>query len=789
MRFLSVISIFIFLVLPGIIANAQQNYGITIDQSSLDILTIASQVLNKGLYGSDIYKGLSINAKIIVSDFVQNEDLAKLLPDMVFRANLELIKIQPDFARINLISNFGNLHFTTKKSEALAVLPDENVFSQFVFQEVIPGNLILPDDKSGLFTLINMIGGIPFGSILQRETGIGTGKDSNISFVEELDPSDVRAVIRYRGLDMASNGLAHVITIGSALYKQYIKIWVLKDTMELCQISIEDQRGTEIFIIINNIDAVPVPPGMVMDIDTSGMLKLNVEEFIQLMALKVMSSPAMDGPIAADIYASYNIAPRTGNVTISSDGFDMQDEEDQLICEIEYKSPGGVWTPLKTEYAGLPPIGHWNAEFVVSGSAELGPYDFRVRYTDTSGNTSDWLESIGLVIVTPEPPRVTKTYPLIRESAVPVSAKISITFSKPMNKESAENAFALTSRSGKIIKGTFTWQNETMTFIPSAELEYDTPHITRIKGTATDIEGIGLDGNYNSYSEGEYYDDYIWEFVTAKLSPTLAFTPMNTSTYKGDRFDIKIMAKYVTNMYKFSFKVRFNPEFMQVENVKKGSFLTWQPAPRIAQKADQWKNVIIDNSRGFIEFSCDGTREKGVSGSGHIATISFKCISAGQFSVAFDSAVVFNYNGDRTFITLQSAEVQANEYHPSDKNKDGVVDILDLVASAEKETKKAPILIKSELGQNYPNPFNPETWIPYQLIEPSDVTIKIYKSTGELIRTINLGYKQAGFYNDKSRSAYWDGKDDNGQTVGSGIYFYTIQAGNFTATRKMLLCN
>lgn len=788
MRLLRIILIFCLFILSGISANAQ-NYGITIDQSSLDILTIASQRLNQELYASDINKGLTISAKIIVSDFVQNEDLAKVLPNMIFRANLELIKIRPDFARVNLASNFGNLHFITKDSKALAVLPDENVFSQFKFQEVIPESIILPDDKSGLFTLINMIGGIPFGTILQREARIGTGKDSNIRFVEELDPSDVRAVIRYRGLDRASNGLAHIITIGSALYKQYIKIWILKDTMELCQISIEDQRGTEIFIIINNMDAVFISPEVSMDIDTSGMTEINTEEFIQLMVIKVLSAPTIEGPIAADIYASYNIAPQTGSVTISSDGFDMQDGEDQLICEVEYKSPSGTWIPLKTEYAGLPSIGHWNAEFVVNGSAELGLYSFRVRYTDTSGNSSDWLVAESLVSVTPEPPRVIKTLPMSKEPAVPVSSKISITFSKPMDKESAEKAFALTSRSGKIIKGTFTWQNETMIFIPSTELEYDTPHIARIKGTAMDTENVSLDGNYNSFSEGEYYDDYIWEFVTAKTSPTLAFTPINTSIYKGDRFDIKIIVKHITNMHKFSFKVRFNPEFMQVENVKKESFLSWRPTPRIAQKADLWNNAIIDNSKGFIEISCNGTRENGVSGSGDVATISFKCISSGQFSIAFDKALVFNYKGDRIPVTLQSAEVQAIEFHPLDINKDGVVDILDLTASAEKGIKGAPFLGKSALGQNYPNPFNPETWIPYQLAEPSNVTIRIYKSTGELIRTLDLGYKQAGFYNDKIKSAYWDGKDNNGQTVGSGIYFYTIQAGNFTATKKMLLCN
>jgi hypothetical protein len=91
------------------------------------------------------------------------------------------------------------------------------------------------------------------------------------------------------------------------------------------------------------------------------------------------------------------------------------------------------------------------------------------------------------------------------------------------------------------------------------------------------------------------------------------------------------------------------------------------------------------------------------------------------------------------------------------------------------------------LGQNYPNPFNPETWIPYQLKGDANVTIKIYSATGQAIRTLNLGHKPAGFYNDKNGAAYWDGKNEAGEQVSSGLYFYTIQSGDFTATKKMVI--
>jgi len=91
------------------------------------------------------------------------------------------------------------------------------------------------------------------------------------------------------------------------------------------------------------------------------------------------------------------------------------------------------------------------------------------------------------------------------------------------------------------------------------------------------------------------------------------------------------------------------------------------------------------------------------------------------------------------------------------------------------------------LHQNYPNPFNPDTWIPYQLKEDANTIISIYSSTGQLIRRLNLGNKKAGYYTSRDRAVYWDGRNGYGEKVSSGVYFYTIQAGDFVATRKMLI--
>ena len=94
---------------------------------------------------------------------------------------------------------------------------------------------------------------------------------------------------------------------------------------------------------------------------------------------------------------------------------------------------------------------------------------------------------------------------------------------------------------------------------------------------------------------------------------------------------------------------------------------------------------------------------------------------------------------------------------------------------------------KTALLPNYPNPFNPETWIPYQLSKDAHVTVRIYSVDGSLVRTIAIGNQAAGIYQTRSRAAYWDGKNDFGEHVASGVYFYTLTAGDFSATRKMLI--
>jgi len=111
--------------------------------------------------------------------------------------------------------------------------------------------------------------------------------------------------------------------------------------------------------------------------------------------------------------------------------------------------------------------------------------------------------------------------------------------------------------------------------------------------------------------------------------------------------------------------------------------------------------------------------------------------------------------------------------------KQGIENLENLLASLIPE--------ETALLRNYPNPFNPETWIPYQLAESAEVTLTIYDMNGHLIRRLAVGHQAAGMYQSRSRAVYWDGRNQLGEPLASGLYFYTLTAGEFTETRRMLI--
>ena len=141
--------------------------------------------------------------------------------------------------------------------------------------------------------------------------------------------------------------------------------------------------------------------------------------------------------------------------------------------------------------------------------------------------------------------------------------------------------------------------------------------------------------------------------------------------------------------------------------------------------------------------------------------------------------------------TLPDVPRGPRRYHEGyDLSKSGTLplEVLPAIAGAPAFTETPSTVVEeTALLSNYPNPFNPETWIPYQLAEAGDVPVTIYDMRGVVIRQLALGHKPMGVYRSRSRAVHWDGRNQFGEKVATGLYFYTLKAGDFTATRKMLV--
>ena len=190
---------------------------------------------------------------------------------------------------------------------------------------------------------------------------------------------------------------------------------------------------------------------------------------------------------------------------------------------------------------------------------------------------------------------------------------------------------------------------------------------------------------------------------------------------------------------------------------------------------------ILDLSFVAARFGQEDQTEADINGDGVVDIKDLITVASGMDTEA--AAPVSRHRNLKevpTRATVQQWLTQARQLNLTDPtSQKGILFLEYLLATlAPKETVLLP---------NYPNPFNPETWIPYQLAQSADITISIYAVDGTVIRTLDLGHKPSGIYQDKTRAAYWDGRNNVGELVASGVYFYTLTAGNFKSTRKMLI--
>ncbi|MDD5626664.1 MAG: metallophosphoesterase [Patescibacteria group bacterium] len=221
------------------------------------------------------------------------------------------------------------------------------------------------------------------------------------------------------------------------------------------------------------------------------------------------------------------------------------------------------------------------------------------------------------------------------------------------------------------------------------------------------------------------------------------------------------------------------------------SYYTGYYGPEAAQ------TVVLSDPKGEYQFQVVGAREgdyqlevtllkeEGLNpiifntldihiaeGAVHQYSINWEASAAGEKGVT----IQMDTNGDGTFEqTFLTGSVFKAE--PSAVQDSSIPD----------SPSTSTIAQDNSMGQNYPNPFNGETWIPYELRDEANVEIMIYTTAGELVRALPLGRKRAGFYTGPDKAAYWDGQNEKGERVGSGIYFYTFQAGGFAAFKKMII--
>ncbi len=179
-------------------------------------------------------------------------------------------------------------------------------------------------------------------------------------------------------------------------------------------------------------------------------------------------------------------------------------------------------------------------------------------------------------------------------------------------------------------------------------------------------------------------------------------------------------------------------------------------------------------------FSTVGINQADVNGD-NVVDIRDLLLVAGEIDAA--AAAPSAYPQAISILTMEEIQIWLGQAHQLDLNpaiyQRGIAVLQQLLAVL---TPK-----KTALLPNYPNPFNPETWIPYQLAKDAEVTLHIYIVNGTLVRTLTLGHQPVGIYQSKNRAAYWDGRNARGEPVASGVYFYTLTAGDFTATRKLLI--
>ena len=281
------------------------------------------------------------------------------------------------------------------------------------------------------------------------------------------------------------------------------------------------------------------------------------------------------------------------------------------------------------------------------------------------------------------------------------------------------------------------------------------------------------------------HTDWVWSvsfspdgttLATGSLDRTIRLWNADTGT------PLRTLSGYTNRV----FSVSFSPDGTTLASGSDdGTVLLWELAPEPPQLPEDVNQDGIVNILDLVliasNFGATGQNAADINGDGMV-NIQDLVLVAAAFGNTATAPEIWSLNLDAMTTRAQveqwlSEARQLNLIDPTFQRGITVLEQL-LAALTPKETG---------LLANYPNPFNPETWIPYQLATPAEVTVRIYTAGGVMIRVLAIGHQPVGIYQDRHRAVYWDGRNETGESVASGVYFYSLTAGEFTATRKMVI--
>jgi hypothetical protein len=253
-----------------------------------------------------------------------------------------------------------------------------------------------------------------------------------------------------------------------------------------------------------------------------------------------------------------------------------------------------------------------------------------------------------------------------------------------------------------------------------------------------------LDPGLPSPSPGGISDPIVWTVAPDR--------PLQ----EGEVFKLDLWMRSQSRIRGFAFEAIYDPlKLKPIGDAVQGNFLESTSkilficVDRPAQ--DGLRRLIV---AGMIAGQSDGVEGEGVA-----ATISFRSLGGGPTEISLQNVFAARVNGE----------------------------LLGPIASGSSRLLLLNKPVRTELGQNFPNPFNPETWIPFKLSEASQVSFRIFDPSGRLVRQIDLGYLPAGDYTVKGLAIRWDGRNDKGESVASGTYFYQLITDRYSDVRRMVI--